>query len=187
MIDFLKESDTFAGITFSGCYDMPFSHFEGLYNHYKKTGQNLLDDYSFIVHKRWERDEEGLMMSRKEFEEAFNKISRIRALHLGNSEGIHEAMYICRQQLKSFIRWENYNSTREVKRRRANKFTGNEEIRNAVFELHGSDCLKCGSSEKIQLDHIKPVFKGGKNEIDNLQPLCKSCNVSKGTKIEDYR
>lgn len=48
-------------------------------------------------------------------------------------------------------------------------------------------CLCCGSSEKLTVDHIIPLKLGGKNIIENIQPLCKSCNSKKGIKIIDYR
>ena len=72
-------------------------------------------------------------------------------------------------------------------RKEANVFISNKKIRNQVFSLHGKNCLNCGSNYKLSLDHIKPVCKGGKNNVDNLQPLCKNCNSKKGKKIIDYR
>jgi 5-methylcytosine-specific restriction endonuclease McrA len=49
-------------------------------------------------------------------------------------------------------------------------------------------CLCCGRDDiELTLDHIIPVTKGGTTTIDNLQPLCKSCNTKKGTSVTDYR
>ena len=49
-------------------------------------------------------------------------------------------------------------------------------------------CLRCGSTDKrIVADHIKPLFRGGSNGIENLQPLCWECNLWKGLKIIDFR
>ena len=35
----------------------------------------------------------------------------------------------------------------------------------------------------MTIDHIHPKSKGGSNELDNLQPMCKRCNFKKGNKI----
>lgn len=49
-------------------------------------------------------------------------------------------------------------------------------------------CLCCKRSNiKLELDHAIPLVKGGLNAIENAQPLCRSCNASKGTKTIDYR
>lgn len=46
-------------------------------------------------------------------------------------------------------------------------------------------CAKCGAA-KVEIDHIVPISLGGRNTIDNIQPLCRSCNSSKGTRIIKY-
>ena len=54
-----------------------------------------------------------------------------------------------------------------------------------VLEKYGNKCLCCGRSApdvRITMDHVLPLDKGGMNTIDNVQPLCKSCN-SKNKKI----
>ncbi len=56
----------------------------------------------------------------------------------------------------------------------------------ALCSWFGDKCLKCGNAE-ITIDHVIPLIKGGSNAIDNLQPLCMSCNSSKRDKIADYR
>jgi 5-methylcytosine-specific restriction endonuclease McrA len=49
-------------------------------------------------------------------------------------------------------------------------------------------CLRCEKTGiKLTVDHVIPLSKGGKNSIDNIQPLCKPCNSSKGAKTDDYR
>jgi 5-methylcytosine-specific restriction endonuclease McrA len=55
-----------------------------------------------------------------------------------------------------------------------------------VLETYGSSCLACGKDEAT-IDHVIPVSKGGRNEIHNVQPLCRWCNTSKGVKTVDYR
>jgi 5-methylcytosine-specific restriction endonuclease McrA len=39
----------------------------------------------------------------------------------------------------------------------------------------------------MHIDHIVPLAKGGKNELDNLQLLCGKCNLKKGAKDTGYR
>lgn len=55
---------------------------------------------------------------------------------------------------------------------------------------YGYKCLKCGEKEpniKLTEDHVVPLYKGGKDDISNIQPLCGKCNSSKNITVVDYR
>jgi 5-methylcytosine-specific restriction endonuclease McrA len=57
----------------------------------------------------------------------------------------------------------------------------------ALCTKYGNACLRCKKVTVLSPDHIIPISKGGRGDIGNIQPLCRSCNFSKGTKTEDYR
>jgi 5-methylcytosine-specific restriction endonuclease McrA len=60
--------------------------------------------------------------------------------------------------------------------------------RKLVYTFYGRRCMACGKSRgRIVLDHVVPLFEGGKHDPCNLQPLCWACNTKKGTQTIDYR
>jgi 5-methylcytosine-specific restriction endonuclease McrA len=42
-----------------------------------------------------------------------------------------------------------------------------------------SECSFCNSKINLQIDHVIPVMKNGKNTEANIQILCKKCNLLK--------
>lgn len=54
-------------------------------------------------------------------------------------------------------------------------------IEDLVFEVFGRACLACGASERITLDHHRPLRKGHAL-LHNAVPLCVGCNNRKGNK-----
>jgi hypothetical protein len=60
-----------------------------------------------------------------------------------------------------------------------------------VFSRDGGICQCCGSSNRLEYDHITPFSCGGSSDASNIQLLCMSCNRSKSNscvcKVHDKR
>jgi len=91
-------------------------------------------------------------------------------------------------------RWckANPEKGREAYRRRRTRIAGSTgAFTDAQFQAlcahYGNICLCCGKPKELHRDHVVPLSKGGSNDISNIQPLCQSCNSSKGTQSTDYR
>lgn len=68
----------------------------------------------------------------------------------------------------------------DVKRKSISK-----KLRFEVFKRDMFTCQYCGRKAPdvvLHIDHIKPVSKGGRNEIMNLVTSCIDCNLGKGAK-----
>lgn len=46
-------------------------------------------------------------------------------------------------------------------------------------QIVSAPCVYCGYDKFIELDHKIAVTRGGSNEPENLQPVCRYCNRSK--------
>lgn len=86
-------------------------------------------------------------------------------------------------------RWYSENRERAkitATRRRArlhglSKHHTREEWR-ALVALHGDCCAYCGQAKPLARDHVRPLVRGGSDEIRNILPACVICNLRKGTK-----
>lgn len=83
-------------------------------------------------------------------------------------------------------KWAAISAAQRAKRKSTHEsFTAGEW--KDLKERYGNRCLCCGSTGPLTADHVIPLSKGGRGTIDNIQPLCKSCNSTKHTKCIDYR
>lgn len=55
-----------------------------------------------------------------------------------------------------------------------------DDVKILVWKRDGGQCVRCGSKERLEFDHIVPLSMGGSNTARNVQLLCESCNRSKG-------
>ncbi len=58
-----------------------------------------------------------------------------------------------------------------------------EDVKLLVWARDGGPCVHCGAKQDLQFDHIIPVAKGGGNTAENIQILCKNCNLRKSDKL----
>ncbi len=61
-----------------------------------------------------------------------------------------------------------------------------KSLRFKVFSRDGFVCQYCGAHPPaaiLHVDHLHPVSKGGKNDIDNLITACEACNLGKGARL----
>ena len=77
---------------------------------------------------------------------------------------------------------------RDAHKRRAKKLSVGGEIskglRQRLFVLQKGKCACCGLplGDDYHMDHIMPLYLGGKNEDRNIQLLTKTCNLKKNKK-----
>ena len=88
-------------------------------------------------------------------------------------------------------RWKknNPNAVKAIKRNRRMReksvpgggWNSKEEVQ--LIEDYGHRCAYCGKkTDKLEMDHVVPVSKGGNHSIDNIVPACRFCNTSKSNK-----
>ncbi len=55
------------------------------------------------------------------------------------------------------------------------------------FEHTCARCLGESGYANIEKDHIIPLYQGGSDGLENIQPSCALCNSSKGSENIDHR
>ena len=70
-----------------------------------------------------------------------------------------------------------------VKRQGTLRKTISVEVRNSVWRRDEGKCLRCGSTARLEFDHIIPLSLGGSDTIRNIELLCEACNRSKGARL----
>jgi hypothetical protein len=84
-----------------------------------------------------------------------------------------------------FFEFYRQTSTWMLARDRASRNKISKWQRRRILKRDGGRCLRCRSTERLEIDHIVPVARGGSNADDNLQTLCWKCNNGKGATLAE--
>jgi len=58
-----------------------------------------------------------------------------------------------------------------------------QDVRIAVWQRDQAKCIQCGAFDYLEYDHIIPFSKGGASSVNNVQLLCRRCNLAKSDRI----
>jgi hypothetical protein len=58
-----------------------------------------------------------------------------------------------------------------------------QQVKTAVWQRDQGKCAQCGATSYLEFDHIIPFSKGGASTVNNVQLLCRKCNLQKADKI----
>lgn len=58
-----------------------------------------------------------------------------------------------------------------------------DDVKVLVWSRDGAACVKCGAAKNLHFDHIIPLSKGGGDQAENVQLLCRDCNLAKGGRL----
>jgi 5-methylcytosine-specific restriction endonuclease McrA len=100
-------------------------------------------------------------------------IVRIKALHFQQDEGL--------KRLKEQV--TNYEAVEDNLRRDTNRKTIPDDVKLVVWSRDKGACVRCGASKELHFDHIIPLARGGSDEAENIQVLCRTCNLAKSDRI----
>lgn len=90
-------------------------------------------------------------------------------------------------QIENKEKFNNALRNSQYKRRSKTIGSFSEEEWKQLCEKYNNMCLCCGRKVNLTRDHVVPLSVGGLNVIENIQPLCRSCNSKKKAKTIDYR
>lgn len=136
---------------------------------HKEEIKNYQQQY-FIENK------ETILKRNKEYNE---KTNYFKNRYKNNLEKFREYNKEYRQKNKEIIYIRN-KRRRDLERNPDCKSTLTLNQARIVYHKFNHQCYKCGSKERLCLDHYHPLIKGNPLSIDNAIILCVSCNCSKG-------
>ncbi|MEV0734055.1 HNH endonuclease [Polymorphospora sp. NPDC050346] len=58
-----------------------------------------------------------------------------------------------------------------------------QHVKTQVWQRDGGACVECGATSYLEFDHVIPLSRGGATSVQNLQILCRACNLRKADRL----
>ena len=108
------------------------------------------------------------------------------AYYTKNKKALQSQMASYRDEMKrtepNLYRARTLHQNNRRRAKEAGAILGSHTAEDIATLIGGwSDCIACGEPW-TECDHIVPLSRGGTDSLENLQPLCQSCNRAKHNK-----
>lgn len=77
----------------------------------------------------------------------------------------------------------NFEALDQVSRGSQARHALRDDVKLLVWSRDGGRCVACHSAHNLHFDHVSPVARGGSDESENIQLLCRTCNLAKSDRI----
>ncbi len=105
-----------------------------------------------------------------------------------NGRMVHPRLEIERKKQEEWRGKSSYGGVRSANLKKARKKGTHTDAQwKKLLKKANGVCPRCGEKmERFDKDHVIPIYQGGSDGIENLQPLCARCNSQKGPENVDY-
>jgi hypothetical protein len=100
-------------------------------------------------------------------------VLRVKSLHFQRDEAFRRL----REQVSNFEAIENNLKNGAIRKAIP------DDVKLFVWSRDGGACVKCGASKDLHFDHIIPFSRGGSAGAENIQLLCRTCNLAKSDRL----
>jgi len=133
---------------------------------YKKSGK-YKKSKAISNKKYWEKNREKCRLYQIEYRKNnLDKINKYYKKYYNSKKGK--------------LNWIKQNHLR-ISKKHGNEFNLTQEQIKQIFE-RDKVCVYCNKNNRLELDHIIPISKGGKSIFNNFVVACRYCNPSKSNK-----
>lgn len=95
-------------------------------------------------------------------------------LRFGSGDELEDLLYVVERAYRRVVPESPVERPRVPRQRRQKPPSSARTL--ALLKV---PCVRCGSTDRVVLDHITPQVRGGRYVEGNVQPLCTPCNSRK--------